>query len=79
MSNTISIDKITSIGIRNEATRLDAVELVIAGDNGKTGDARVTVYEIGAGYVAETNGEPVFSDGDESAFAALMEEEGIDL
>jgi hypothetical protein len=79
MSNTISIDKITSIAIRHEATRLNALELVIAGDNGKTGDARVTVYEIDGSYVAETNGEPVYSNGDYYGFAALMEEEGIDL
>jgi hypothetical protein len=79
MSNTISIDKITSIAIRNLATSFGLESVEIVGDNGKTGDARVTVYEIGAGYVAETNGEPVFSEGDESAFAALMEEEGIDL
>jgi len=53
--------------------------LVIAGDNGKTGDARVTVYEIDGGYVAETNGNPVYSNGDYYGFTALMDEEGIDL
>ena len=79
MSNTISIEKITSIGIRNLATSFGLSSVEIAGDNGKTGDARVTVYKIDGSYVVETNGEPVYSAGDESAFAALMEEEGIDL
>ena len=48
-------------------------------NNGKSGDARVTVYQFGEVRVADTNGDPVWEEADRAEFRELLESEGIDL
>jgi hypothetical protein len=78
-SNEISIEDINSIGIAVEAREAGITTVTKLGDNGKTGDARVTVYRLGDVRVADTNGDPVWEEQDHAAFAELLETEGIAL
>jgi hypothetical protein len=75
----IHIDNINSIGIALEARKADITTIIKLGDNGKLGDARVTVYQLGDVRVADTNGDPVWEESDHAAFAELIESEGIAL
>ena len=75
----IDISSINSRGIYRQA-KIDGIETVThLGDNGKTGDARVTVYQLGDVRVADTNGDPVWEESDHAAFNELLESEGISL
>jgi hypothetical protein len=77
MQNEINISDINSAGIAHHA-KLDGITTVtLLGDNGKSGDARVTVYQFGAVRVANTNGDPVWEEQDRATFAELLENEGI--
>ena len=78
-SNKISIDDINSCGIAYEARKAGITSATLLGHNGKSGDARVTVYQIGNVQVAETNGDPIWEESDHAAFAELIESEGIKL
>jgi len=75
----IHIDNINSIGIALEARKAGITTIIKLGDNGKLGDARVTVYQFGDVRVADTNGDPVWEESDHAAFAELIESEGIAL
>lgn len=75
----INIEAITSISIRSAAEKLGLEEITLLGDNGKSGDARVTVYELDDVRVAATNGDPVWEESDPAGFAELLESEGINL
>jgi hypothetical protein len=78
-SNEISIADINSGGIAHEARKAGITTITQLGDNGKSGDARVTVYQLGDVRVANTNGDPVWEESDHAAFAELLETEGIKL
>ena len=78
-SNEISIADINSGGIAREARKAGITTATQLGDNGKSGDARVTVYQLGDLRVANTNGDPVWEESDHAAFAELLETEGIAL
>ena len=75
----ISIEDINSIGIAVEARKAGITTVTLLGDNGKSGDARVTVYQLGDVRVADTNGDPIWEESDHAAFAELLESEGISL
>ena len=66
-----------SLGIAAEMTDTDTAELL--GTNGKRGDASVMIFSVRGVRVAATNGNPVWEEADEAAFAELMESEGIKL
>lgn len=75
----INVNEINSAGIRNEARRDGITFIEELGNNGKTGDARITVYKVGSVRVADTNGDPVWEESDSEAFAELLTSEGISL
>ena len=75
----ISTENINSIGIAVEARKAGITAIIKLGDNGKNGDARVTVYQLGDVRVADTNGDPVWEESDHAVFAELIESEGIAL
>ena len=75
----ISIEDINSIGIAVEARKAGITTVTLLGYNGKSGDARVTVYQLGDVRVADTNGDPIWEESDHAAFAELLESEGISL
>ena len=79
MKNEISIADINSIGIAVEARKAGITTVTKLGDNGKSGDAQVTVYQLGDVRVADTNGDPIWEESDLAAFAELLESEGIKL
>ena len=76
---TINIDDINSIGIAVEARKAGITTVIKLGSNGKSGDARVTIYQLGDVRVAATNGDPVWEESDLASFAELLESEGISL
>lgn len=76
---TLLVSDINSAGIRAQARKDNISTVTELADNGKTGDARVTVYRFGDVRVADTNGDPVWEESDPAAFAELMESEGINL
>lgn len=78
-TNEISIDDINSGGIAYEARQAGITTATLLGDNGKSGDARVTVYQLGDVRVANTNGDPVWEEQCRTTFAELIESEGISL
>ena len=78
-SNEISIADISSGGIARAARKAGIATATKLGDNGKNGDARVTVYQLGDVRVADTNGDPIWEEQDHAAFAELLETEGIAL
>ena len=78
-SNKISIDDINSCGIAREARKAGITSATLLGHNGKSGDARVTIYQIGDVRVANTNGDAVWEESDHAKFAELLESEGINL
>ena len=73
----IRIEDINSIGIAHEARKAGITTVTLLGDNGKTGDARITVYQLGDVRVADTNGDPVWEEQCQATFADLLESEGI--
>ena len=78
-SEIINVEDINSIGIAVEARKAGISTVTKLGDNGKSGDASVTVYQLGDVRVADTNGDPVWEESDSAAFAELLESEGINL
>ena len=78
-SAIISIDDINSAGIAAEARKAGISTVTKLGDNGKSGDAKVTIYQLGDVRVADTNGDPVWEESDSATFAELVESEGIAL
>ena len=78
-SEIISIENLNSIGIAHEARKAGINTITKLGDNGKRGDARVMIYELGIVRVADTNGGPIWEESDRAAFAELLESEGISL
>lgn len=81
MQNEISssISSINSRGICRQANIEGIETATLLGHNGKLGDARVTVYQLGDVRVADTNADPVWEESDHAAFADLLESEGIKL
>ena len=75
----ISIENLNSAGIVAEARKAGISTVTKLGTNGKTGDAKVTIYRLGDVRVADTNGDPVWEESDPSSFAELLESEGIYL
>ena len=75
----ISIENINSVGIAREARKAGIATATKLGDNGKFGDARVEVYQLGDVRVANTNGDPVWEESDHVDFRELLESEGISL
>ena len=75
----ISIKNLNSIGIAVEARKVGLHTVTKLGDNGKSGDARVTIYQLGEVRVADTNGDPVWEESDPSGFLELLDAEGIKL
>ena len=73
----IRIEDINSIGIAHEARKAGITTVTLLGDNGKSGDARVAVFQLGEVRVAETNGDPVWEEQCRATFADLLESEGI--
>ena len=78
-SKIINIDNINSAGIRAEARKAGISTVTKLGDNGKTGDAKVTIYQLGDVRVADTNGDPIWEESDSATFADMLESEGIAL
>ena len=78
-SEIINVEDINSVGIAVEAREAGITTVTKLGDNGKSGDARVTVYQLGDVRVADTNGDPVWEESDHATFAELLESEGISL
>ena len=78
-SETINIENLNSAGIVAEARKAGISTVTKLGTNGKTGDARVTIYQLGDVRVADTNGDPVWEESDSATFAELLESEGISL
>lgn len=78
-SETINIENLNSAGIVAEARKACISTVTKLGDNGKSGDARVTIYQLGDVRVADTNGDPVWEESDSATFAELLESEGISL
>ena len=78
-SETINIENLNSAGIVAEARKAGISTVTKLGDNGKSGDARVTIYQLGDVRVADTNGDPVWEESDSATFAELLESEGISL
>ncbi len=78
-SEIINVEDINSIGIAVEARKAGISTVTKLGDKGKSGDARVTVYQLGDVRVADTNGDPVWEESDHATFAELLESEGISL
>ena len=78
-SEIINVEDIKSIGIAAEARKAGIATVTKLGGNGKTGDARVTIYQLGDVRVADTNGDPVWEESDHATFAELLESEGISL
>jgi hypothetical protein len=78
-SEIIDINDLNSAGIVAEARKAGISTVTKLGDNGKSGDARVTVYQLGDVRVADTNGDPVWEESDSATFAELLESEGINL
>ena len=76
-SEIIDINDLNSAGIVAEARKAGISTVTKLGDNGKSGDARVTVYQLGDVRVADTNGDPVWEESDSATFAELLESEGI--
>lgn len=73
------IEDCKSIGIRIEMEKSGLTEIEMIGDNGKLGDQRIEIYQVGAVRVANTNGDPIWEEQDFVAFAELLESEGIQL
>lgn len=78
-SETINIENLNSAGIVAEARKAGISTVTKLGGNGKSGDARVTIYQLGDVRVADTNGDPVWEESDSATFAELLESEGISL
>lgn len=78
-SEIISIDNLNSAGIVTEARKAGLDTVTKLGTNGKTGDAKVTIYRLGDVRVADTNGDPIWEESDHSGFSELLESEGINL
>ena len=78
-SEIISIDNINSAGIAAEARKAGISTVTKLGTNGKTGDAKVTIYQLGDVRVADTNGDPIWEESDGATFAEMLESEGIRL
>ena len=78
-TSEINIANINSGGIAREARKAGITTITQLGDNGKFGDARVTVYQLGVVRVANTNGDPIWEESDHAAFAELLDSEGIKL
>jgi hypothetical protein len=77
--NAVPVASINSCGIRAQAL-VDGIDFITPlGDNGKTGDARVNVYQFGDVRVADTNGDPVWEESDHAGFAELLEWAGVKL
>jgi hypothetical protein len=75
----IDIRRINSRGIARQA-KMDGIAFATKlGDNGKNGDSRVTVYQLGDVRVADTNGDPIWEEQCVATFAELLESEGIKL
>jgi len=66
-----------SMGIAAEMSDTDFAMLI--GTNGKTGDARVMVFEVAGVRVAATNADPIWEEQDVAAFAEMLAAEGIEL
>jgi hypothetical protein len=77
--NEIEIEEINSRGITLEARRAGFTSIIRLADNGKIGDARLVIYQVGDVRVAATNGDPLWEESDHAAFAELLESEGIKL
>ena len=75
----ISIENLNSAGIVIEARKAGLDTVTKLGDNGKSGDAKVTIYRLGDVRVADTNGDPIWEESDPSGFSELLESEGINL
>ena len=78
-SETINIENLNSAGIVAEARKAGISTVTKLGTNGKTGDAKVTIYRLGDVRVADTNGDPIWEESDPSGFSELLESEGINL
>lgn len=68
-----------SVGIRIEAQTAGIREIELLATNGKAGDARIEVYQVGPVRVASTNGDPVWEKANPQEFAELLEAEGMRL
>lgn len=79
MGNMVNVTSVRARDIRIVAAANGIAEIEYVGDNGKTGDARVTVYRINDVLVAATNGASVWEEQDMIAFRDLCEDEGIDI
>ena len=66
-----------SLGIAGVMADGDTAELI--GTNGKSGDARVLVFEVAGVRVAKTNADPIWEEQDVAAFAEMLAAEGIEL
>lgn len=78
-TNKFNVAYINSIGIEVEARKAGIATVTFLGRNGKSGDERVVIYQLGDVRVADTNGDPVWEESDRAAFAALLKSEGIAL
>ena len=68
----IQIADINSLGIKAQAKKDGITDAVIIGTNGKYGDQKITVYQLGAIKVADTNGDPVWEDSCPATWAEMM-------
>ena len=75
----IDIRRINSRGISRQANIEGIAFATLLGHNGKCGDARVTIYQLGDVRVANTNGDPIWEEQCLATFSELLESEGIKL
>lgn len=80
---TIHISKINSTEIIHEAKKAGLSTVVLLGkyehpDHPGSGDWAISVYDVGGFRVADTNGLPIWEEGDQEVFADLLEEYGVE-
>jgi hypothetical protein len=73
----MKIEDINSAGIRAQGRKDGISEVTKLGDNGKSGDHKVTIYQFGDVRVADTNGDPVWEESDPESFAEILEQCGL--
>ena len=81
---TIHISKINSAGIVYEAREAGLSTVDFIGefhhpDHPGSADWRIRLYEFNGIRVADTNGDPVWEEANPAAFAALLEEYGVEV
>ena len=80
---TIHISKINSAGIVYEASEAGLSTVDFIGEfhhpGHPAGDWSIRLYEVNGVRVIDTNADPMWEEDDPAAFAALLEEYGVEV